>query len=239
MSTIIRGRAAAAVAAGLVLLAVPSLLLANSATRAVGSAVATSQVDSARLAVLLSNYPPPNDTNTTADVDNLRWKALSFAMPAGTSANLGQLTVRLGGYSLVTDVPIFEIREHTGSTTLPGTNVLASFTAPPPGPDTAIRDYTFFPSSVFTLQPGTSYWLVLRGPNATSSIDWRGASPAIQPTGIATYGGQSLFSTNGGTSWTNSATINSFELLDIVPEPATGGLVIVLAVAGTMIRRRG
>ena len=187
-------------------------------------------------AVILSNYPPTNDTNTTADVDNLRWKALSFAMPAGQSANLGLLTVRLGGYSLLTDVPIFEIRDHTGSTTSPGPNILASFAAPGPGPDTAIRNYTFTPTSAFTLQAGTSYWLVARGPDSTSSVYWRGSSPAITPTGIATYGGQSLFTTNAGSTWSASATINSFELLDIVPEPGSAALLAIGAV--TLVLRR-
>lgn len=195
-------------------------------------------VASVQAAVILSNYPPTNDTSTTADVDNLRWKALSFSMPAGQSASLGLLTVRLGNYSLLTDVPIFEIRDHTGSTTAPGPNVLASFAAPGPGPDTAIRNYTFTPTSAFTLQAGTSYWLVARGPDSVSSVDWRGSSPAIQPTGIATYGGQSLFTTNGGSTWSASATINSFELLDIVPEPASAAL---LALGGVtlVLRRRG
>jgi hypothetical protein len=185
---------------------------------------------------ILSNYPPTNDTNTTADVDNLRQKALSFSMPASQSATVGNLTVRLGNYAVATDLPIFEIRDHTGSTTAPGPNVLLSFTAPPPG-GAAIQDYTFTPSSTFTLAAGTSYWILMRGADAVTSVDWRGSSPAIVPTGIATYGGQSLFTTNGGTSWTTSATINSLHL-EVIPEPSMLGLAGVGFVAlGARARR--
>src|SRR5688572_4680352 len=70
--------------------------------------------------VILSNYPQTNDTNTTADVTNLRWKALSFAMPAATGAGVGDLRVRLGDWDSPNETPIFEIRDHTGSTTAPG-----------------------------------------------------------------------------------------------------------------------
>ena len=164
---------------------------------------------------ILSNYPPANDTNTSADIDNLRWKALSFSMPASQSATVGNLTVRLGNYASAADIPVFEIRDHTGSTTAPGPNVLLTFTAPPPGTAT-IQDYTFTPASTFTLAAGTSYWILMRGADAATSVDWRGSSPAIVPTGIATYGGQSLFTSNGGTSWTTSTTINSLRL-EVIP----------------------
>ena len=183
--------------------------------------------------VILGNYPPANDTNTTADVTNLRWKALSFSMPASTSATVDSLKVRLGDYDLATETPIFEIRDHTGSTIAPGPNTLLSFTAPAPN-GVAIQDYVFTPAASFTFQGGTSYWLLMRG-NLGSNVDWRGSSPAIIPTGIATYGGQSLFTTNGGTSWTTSATINTFEM--VVPEPSIAGLAAVAAL-GCLARRR-
>jgi hypothetical protein len=185
---------------------------------------------------ILSNYPPTNDTNTSADIDNLRWKAMSFSMPAATNATVGDLTVRLGNYAVATDIPIFEIRDHTGSTTAPGPNVLLSFNAPPPGTAT-IQDYTFTPASTFTLTGGTSYWILMRGADAATSVDWRGSSPAIVPTGIATYGGQSLFTSNGGTSWANSTTINSFHL-EVIPEPSMLGLAGVGIIALTARARR-
>lgn len=185
--------------------------------------------------VILSNYPPVNDTNTTADVNATRWKAMSFSMPTGTSAAVGNLRVRLGDYDLATEAPIFEIRDHTGSTTAPGLNALLTFTAPPPS-TTAIQDFVFTPSSSFTLTGGTSYWLLMRGPTG-SNVDWRGSSPPIVPTGIATYGGQSLFTSNSGTTWSTSATINTFELA-LVPEPASAGVLGAAALATLTTARR-
>jgi hypothetical protein len=162
--------------------------------------------------VILSNYPPTNDTNTTADVDNLRRKALSFAMPAvGVSYNITSITLRLQNFITPADVAVLEIRDHTGSTTAPGTTVVGSFTAPTSAAGT-VGDFTFTPTGVVTLLPGTSYWIELHGADSVTSFDWRGSSPAIAPTGIATYGGQSLFTTNGGTSWTSSLTINTFRM---------------------------
>lgn len=189
--------------------------------------------------VIIGNYPPANDTNTTAAVTDLRNKAISFVMPAGPNIDVGNLIVRLGNYDSAADSPTFQIRDHTGSTTAPGTNVLLTMLAPAPG-GTAIQDYTFTPGASFSLVGGTSYWLVAVGV-AGGSYDWRGSSPAITPTGIATYGGQSLFTTNAGTSWSNSATINSFQLnAAAIPEP--GSLALAFAAASTLAvwrRRRG
>ncbi|MCS7033341.1 MAG: hypothetical protein NZ561_05005, partial [Phycisphaerae bacterium] len=99
----------------------------------------------------------------------------------------------------------------------------------------AAQEYTFTPAAQFFLQPNTSYWLRATG-IAGSSWDWRGNSPAIVPTGIATYGGQSLFTTNAGTSWTTSTTINSFQLNEI-PEP--GAILAAAGVGALLLRRRG
>jgi hypothetical protein len=186
--------------------------------------------------VILGNYPPSNDTNTTADLTNLRWKALSFSVPAGPNIPVGDLTVRLGDYDVPADNPMFQIRDHTGSTTAPGTNVLFQWTTPAPA-GVAIQDYTFSAGSLFELVGGTSYWLVAVGPLGGNS-DWRGSSPAITPTGIATYGGQSLFTANGGTSWGASATINSFNMVVGIPEPTSLVLAGFGVVGAWCVRRR-
>lgn len=185
--------------------------------------------------IVLGNLPQTNDTGTTADVDNLRRKALSFAMPAGSDYNITSITLRLGNYITPADVAVLEIRNHTGSTTAPGLTVVGSFIAPASGSAT-IASFVFAPSGTVTLQAGTSYWIYLSGADPVTSFDWRGSSPSITPTGIATYGGQSLFTTNGGTSWTSSATINSFLIEGtIVPAPAAAGFLLL---AGAFRRRR-
>ncbi len=185
--------------------------------------------------LILGNYPPTNDTGTTASVTDLRQKALSFAMPAGSDYTISSVTLRLGNYITPGDVAILEIRDHTGSPTAPGANVVGSFTAPSSAA-AAISDFVFTPSGTITLQAGTSYWIVLYGGASPSTFDWRGSSPSVTPTGIATYGGQSLFTTNAGTSWSNSATINTFQIDGVVvPAPAGAG---VLVLGGLLAARR-
>jgi hypothetical protein len=184
--------------------------------------------------VILGNYPPANNTTLTADVDNLRRKAMSFAMPAGSDYFITSITLRLGNYITPGDSAVLEIRNHTGSTTAPGLTTIGAFVAPASA-SSAISDFVFTPVGTVTLQAGTSYWIYLSGANSTTSFDWRGSSPAIIPTGIAAYGGQSLFTTNGGTSWTSSATINSFLIEGDIPAPAAGALLLL---AGVVARRR-
>ena len=182
---------------------------------------------------ILGNLPATNDTATTADINALRWKALSFTMPAGLPIQVGNLQVRLTDYDdAAVDAPSFQIVDHTGDNTIPGTNVLLMFNAPPPGGTTA-QEYTFTPAGSFFLQPSTSYWLRATGVTG-GNYDWRGSSPAITPTGIATYAGGSRFTTNSGGTWTNSTTVNSFQLNEI-PEPTFLGLA---PVAMLVLRRR-
>ena len=105
--------------------------------------------------VILGNYPPTNDTGTTADVDNLRNKALSFALPAGSAYDITSITLRLQNYITPGDVAILEIRNHTGSSTAPGPTVIGAFTAPTSAAST-VGDFTFNPVGAVTLTPGTS-----------------------------------------------------------------------------------
>jgi hypothetical protein len=187
--------------------------------------------------LILGNYPPTNDTGTTAGVTNLRQKALSFAMPAGSDYTVSSVTLRLGNYITPGDGAILEIRNHTGSTTAPGTTVLGSFTAPASASNT-IADFVFSPVGAITLQASTAYWIVLLGAASPSTFDWRGSSPSVTPTGIASYGGQSLFTTNAGSSWTTSATINTFQIDGVaVPAPVGAGVLAIGCLVATRRRR--
>lgn len=183
--------------------------------------------------IILGNYPFTNDTGTTASVTNLRQKAIAFAMPAGSAYDITSITLRLTNFD-ANDTAILEIRDHNGTTTSPGAGVVGTFTAPAGG-GAAAADYSFSPNGTVTLQPGTSYWIVLSGAASPSTFDWRGSSPGITPTGVATYGPGNLFTSNGGTSWSNSSTINTFRIEGVIPSPASIGL---LALAGLAAARR-
>ena len=158
--------------------------------------------------IIIGNYPPANDLTQTADVDNLRQKAMAFTMPATTPYDVSSITLRLGNYVTPGDVAILEIRDHTGSNAAPGPNVVGSFIAPPSS-SSAIADFVFMPNGAVTLQAGTSYWITLRGQDAVTSFDWKASSPGLTPTGVATFTAN-LFTSNGGTTWTSSTIITTF-----------------------------
>ena len=186
---------------------------------------------------VIGNFPYANTTTTSADLDNLRWKALSFTMGAD-SYDITQLTLTLGNYTSDIDVPVVQIRADVGGLD-PGAAVIGWFTAPASA-STLITDHVFSPTAAFSLTAGTKYWLFVGGAAATTSFDWRGNSPAIVPTGLgASYGGDSRFTANGGTTWSNSATLNSFVLEGtIVPGPAALALLGLAGVIGSRRRRR-
>lgn len=183
--------------------------------------------------VLIGNYPPTNDSTQSADVDNLRQKAIMFTMPAGSSYDITSITLRLGNYITPGDGAILELRDHTGVNTAPGATVLGMFTAPLSN-SSAIGDFVFSPVGTITVLPGTAYWIVARGVDAATSYDWKGSSPGKTPTGIATYG-SNLFTSNGGTSWSNSSIINTFQIDGVIPAPGTAAL---LGLGGLIALRR-
>lgn len=189
--------------------------------------------------VIIGNYPPTNDTSNSAGLNDGRRKALSFTMPAGQNAVVGNVTLRLGNYD-INDIVTLEIRNHTGSTTAPGTTSLVNFTSPTPG-GTAVADYVFTPNNTFELLGGTSYWIYAYGATTPSAYDWRGSSPAVTPTGIASYASGSLFTTNGGSSWTNSTTLNTFQIEAATPVPEPSVVLLVAATGAAVwlrVRRR-
>jgi hypothetical protein len=173
---------------------------------------------------LIGNYPPTNDGTQSATLNDLRVKAMAFTMP-GTTYALQDVTLRLR--SSLGASPLVTIR---GGGANPG-GVLATLTGGPVG---ALGDYTYTPTSALTLLAGQQYWLVVGGAGSTGSVDWMASSPGITPTGLATHSGN-LFTTNGGTSWTTSSIVNTYQV-NAVPEPATLAALGVGALA--LIRRR-
>lgn len=186
-------------------------------------------------ATIISNYPPANDSTQSAFLNDQRIKAIAFTMPAaGDDYFLTGVRLRLGNYD-PNETVILQIREHTGSNTAPGANVLMTFTGPP-GQGVANADYGFTPNGTLTLQAGSSYWVYVGG-FAGQSFDWKASSPGIVPTGIATYGAN-LFTTNAGGSWSNSTIINTFLIEGkLVPSPGLAAFGVGLAAIGLRRRR--
>ena len=179
--------------------------------------------------VILGNYPFANDNTQSAVLSDTRQKAFRFTMGAD-SLGAGDLVLRLRNFD-ASDELIVELRDFTGDNLNPGSNSLLSFSSPAAG-GADIFDYVFTPNGSFTLQASTTYWLVVSGGVGTS-FDWMASSPGIAPSGLATFGSSS-FTTNGGSSWTNSTILNTFEFR-VVPTP---GVLALAGAAGLLAGRR-
>lgn len=187
-----------------------------------------------RAADILSNLPGNDASSTALSTTGTNAKAAAFTMP-GTAYTLDSVVLRLGNFESA-DTLLLEIRNDAGGN--PGSTVLATFTSPT-GQGASTLDYTFTPTTTFTLSSSTNYWLVAAVSNG--SVAWRANNPGIAPTGVATYNG--IKSTNNnGTSWASSTTINSFSITGTaVPEPSTvilSGLAVSAIAATSYFRRR-
>ncbi len=180
--------------------------------------------------VILGNYPPTNDNTQTAFVNQARQKAIGFITPS-SSIEVENVILRLE-FTALNQVPVLGIWSNSAANQ-PGT-LLHSFTNPASF-SLGIDDYTF-DSSGFTLEPDTRYWLRLSGAIANNSMNWKASSPAVTPTGLATFDGN-LFTTDGGSTWSSSSIISTFQINGVVPEPGSLG---VLAAGGALllVRRR-
>jgi hypothetical protein len=200
-------------------------------------ALASSQAHSE---VVIFGNMPGNDATQTALAAG-RVKALSFTI-GSQDTNLGSLVLRLENYDDALDTMEVELLNDIGGVN-PGSTVLATFTAPA-GQGAGITDYYYTPSSPFTLQASTKYWLSIEYISG-DGVNWKASSPSAAPTGIATFDGQ-RYSTNSGATWGNSSIINSFQLTDTivspivsqVPEPSAVFSTAWLLGCGLMMRRR-
>lgn len=194
---------------------------------AVGALAGSASAD-----VIIGNYPFANDLTQSAALSDLRIKAMSFTMPAGPGYTLDSVIFRFGNYD-PGDVVVAEIRDDPG-TGNPGTNVLATLNVPA-GIGSANMDYVATPAAAFTLAGGVTYWLYVGGVAGGGTFDWKASSPGITPTGVATFG-LSRFTTNGGTTWSSSSILNTFEINGtLVPTP---GALALVGLAGLAVARR-
>ncbi len=181
--------------------------------------------------VILGNMPPANDGTQSATLNDLRIKAIQFTMPAGPGYFLHQVVLRLRGYDPA-ETPLVQIRDDAG-TGSPGAGVVTTLLMPT-GLGSVIANYTATPPGTVILAGGATYWLYVGGP-AGQAFDWMASSPGIVPTGVATYG-LNRFTTNGGSSWTASTIINTFQIVGKeVPAP---GALALLGLGGLMAARR-
>ncbi len=191
---------------------------------------------SARAGLILGNLSG-NDLNAFSLYDTSR-KAVSFTM--GTQSYVLDDAVLRLNYG--TGSPIVELRDDVGGSS-PGNTVLATFTTPGAGGG-GIQDYTFTPTSAFTLAASTKYWLYVYGSGVGfgQAAFWYRSSANDAPAGPGATFDIYSDTNNGGFSWnTNSSTFNKFELHGTpvaVPEPSSMWFAAVAVGAAPRLRRR-
>jgi hypothetical protein len=177
--------------------------------------------------IIISNLPGNDATQTAGINSGTRTKGMGFTMGAG-DYYLTDVTMRLD-ITFVDTVPVVEIFTDAGG--VPGTSLTTLLN---PTIDTlGIANYSFTPSSLFTLSGGTSYWVVASAADDINTYSWKASSPAQNPTGIATHIG----ATFGAYPPSNSSSIIvSYEINGrAVPVPSS---LALLGLGGLALRRR-
>jgi len=202
---------------------------------------------SARGDMILSTLPQTNDALASATLGPLRIKALAFTLP-GQSYTLDSavLRLRLDTFARPLTAPVLRLLNDSGNPDIPGSIVLSTFSTPTLVG--GINNFTFTPTSPFTLLAGQKYWLALSSAADfdTSGLNWLASNPAVTPAGVATLSGN-RFTSDGGANWVASTTVNSFTINGtlvptrggVIPEPGTLALVAtaLLPLAGAVARK--
>lgn len=159
---------------------------------------------SAHAELMLGNFPPSNDGTSTSGITTTRFKGIGFTNGADIWV-LQSVKVRLSLTS-TSAIPTVQIR--TGMTSSSAGLLVHSLS--PPVFVTGNADHTFTSDGTFSFAVNTQYWLVVRNGNNVAGMNWLASNPGLVPTGSATYN-QGLFTQNG-TSFTGSASLNTFEI---------------------------
>lgn len=204
----------------------------RSRVRLVGALLAISFVAlPASAKMVLSNFPTASDgSRTLGSVDNL---AVGFTI-GDTAQNFGSAMIRLSTVGITQiDTSAIQASLYGGTPADPAGPVLVTF-APVPGTITqATLDLVLVPTTPFTLDASTTYWLVVEAPSVTKDLAW---DFAVDPASgaFATYAGAR---SGSAVPPTNVLGANLIFVVKQVPEPGTPSLCGV-AVGSLLLLRR-
>jgi hypothetical protein len=206
---------------------------------------------------VIGNLPTNNDDQESV-LNGTQQKALSFTVEPGFNWSLDSVTLRLGGFdsgdadrtSPVSggDQTFYNVSLRTDNGGSPSSSSLLLFTNPRDpsnnAPSTgALRNWTFTPTSSYTLASEQKYWIVVSG----NAFSWKAADPDEPPTSsqdFTTDGYQIAGFNNSswaGSSLSNAITVNASNPTAVPFDfSATPGLFLVGGLWGAnQLRRRG
>lgn len=185
-----------------------------------------------RADVLIDNLGEP--IRNPANIGNDFWSTQSFITAGGTEVQLDAVTLRLG-VLLGNPAIVAELRSDSAGG--PG-NLITTFGMPALDPGPTRNETLGVPSGV-TLQPATTYWLVL-GVNGAGGLDWSYAA-GNAASGSGSFG-EYAYSLTQGASWIGFGTEDPYMArieVSAVPEPSPTLLAAFgLAVLGWLSGRR-
>jgi hypothetical protein len=199
---------------------------AASARRALLLAALLTLASGASAETLIGNYPPSNDLvlDCVADVFQDCSTAAGFTMPAGPDYRLESVTLRLDVYA-ISEFSLL-VRLYAGESAPTGS---ALMTLVNPTLSFGVGDFVFTPPARFTLAAATTYWIVVNGSVQGSPFDgqyiaWRGSSPGITPTGLATSAGFTIGPNGQFPPTTPSSDSTTYQVAGSPMVPAVPGL---------------
>ena len=213
----------------------PTLLVAAILALAVNSVAHAAPINTV-FGNLGANGTDPLAASTNAGISDSTWLMHGFTV--GSPKNILQ-TVRLGLFD--NDSTIARVQIYQDSSGLPSGSPLGTQSAAVSSVTPAFQTFDF---GNLALTTGSSYWVVVSAPNASSLFNWafndNGDFPGTQnASGWTPLSPVTKISTDSGLNWANSGSNRPAAIsITAVPEPSTYAMAAVGFAAAGLARWR-